>query len=117
MQIIGGDFNLKKDGDNYTLYIMNKNGKAKLGGYFTTPLNAFKWVFKWRKDKKYPHKQSLKDIAVEIKRYKESKKKLHKISKLVYKPVTKLDQKINGIRGIYDKSGSKSKSYSSGAPK
>ena len=107
MNIIGGDFNLKKDGDNYTLYIMSKNGKAKLGGYFTSPYYAFKWILHWRRDKKYPHKQSPKEIAIEIKRYKSITNKLNEFSNLVYKPITKLNNNVNGIRGIYDKFGSK----------
>lgn len=112
MNIIGGDFNLKKDGDNYTLYIMSKNGKAKLGGYFTSPYYAFKWILHWRLDKKYPHKQDPKELAREIKRYKATNIKLNEISKLVYKPITKLNNDVNGIRGVYDKLGSKDRPYS-----
>ncbi len=107
MNIIGGDFNLKKDGDNYILYIMNKNGKAKLGGYFTSPYYALKWVLHWRLDKKYPHKQDPRELAVEIKRYKSVNIKLKEISELVYKPITKLNNDVNGIRGVYSKFGSK----------
>ena len=117
MQIIGGDFNLKKDKHNYTLYIMNKNGKAKLGGYFTSPYYAFKWILRWRLSKKYPHKQDPKEIAREIKRYKAANTKLNEISKLVYKPIVKLNNDVNGIRGLYDKLGSKNRSYPSRAPK
>lgn len=111
MNIIGGDFNLKKDGDNYTLYIMNENGKAKLGGYFTSPYYAFKWVLHWRLSKKYPHKQDPKEIAKEIKRYRKITRDLDDISKLVYKPITKLNNDVNGIRGVYDKLGSKDRPY------
>lgn len=109
MNIIGGDFNLKKDKHNFTLYIMGKNGKAKLGGYFTSPYYAFKWVLHWRLSKKYPHKQDPKEIAIEIKRYKSITNKLNEFSNLVYKPIIKLDQEINGIRGIQDKSGPKNR--------
>lgn len=111
MNIIGGDFNLKKDGDNYILYIMNENGKAKLGGYFTSPYYAFKWVLHWRLSKKYPHKQDPKEIAKEIKRYRKITRDLDDISKLVYKPITKLNNDVNGIRGVYDKLGSKDRPY------
>ena len=117
MQIVGGDFNLRKDKHNYILYIMNKNGKAKLAGYFSTPYNAFKWVLHWRLDKKYPHKQDPKEIAREIKRYKATNIKLNEISKLVYKPIIKLNNDVNGIRGLYDKLGSKKRSYPSRASK
>lgn len=112
MNIIGGDFNLKKDGNNYILYIMNKNGKAKLGGYFTSPYYAFRWVLHWRLGKKYPHKQDPKELSREIKRYKSITNKLNEISELVYKPITKLNNDVNGIRGVYDKLGSKDKPYS-----
>ena len=117
MNIIGGDFNLKKDGDNFTLYIMGKNGKAKLGGYFTSPYYAFKWILHWRLDKKYPHKQDPKELAREIKRYKATNIKLNEISKLVYKPITKLNNDVNGIRGLYDKLGSKDRFNTSRASK
>ena len=40
-------------------------GKAKLGGYFTSPYYAFKWVLHWRLIRKYPHKQDPKEIAKE----------------------------------------------------
>ena len=111
MNIIGGDFNLKKDKYNYTLYIMGKNGKAKLGGYFTSPYYAFKWVLHWRLSKKYPHKQDPIEIAKEIKRYRKITKDLDDISKLVYKPIIKLNNDINGVRGVYDKLGSKDRPY------
>ena len=117
MNIIGGDFNLKKDGDNFTLYIMGKNGKAKLGGYFTSPYYAFKWVLHWRLSKKYPHKQDPKEIAKEIKRYRKITKDIDDISKLVYKPIVKLNNDVNGIRGLYDKLGSKDRFNTSRASK
>ena len=117
MNIIGGDFNLKKDGDNFTLYIMGKNGKAKLGGYFTSPYYAFKWILHWRLSKKYPHKQDPKEIAKEIKRYRKITKDLDDISKLVYKPIIKLNNDVNGVRGVYDKLGSKDRFNTSRAPK
>ena len=117
MNIIGGDFNLKKDGDNFTLYIMGKNGKAKLGGYFTSPYYAFKWVLHWRLSKKYPHKQDPRELAKEIKRYRKITKDLDDISKLVYKPIIKLNNDVNGIRGIQDKSRPKNRFNTSRAPK
>ena len=117
MNIIGGDFNLKKDKHNFTLYIMGKNGKAKLGGYFTSPYYAFKWVLHWRLSKKYPHKQDPKEIAKEIKRYRKITKDIDDISKLVYKPIVKLNNDVNGIRGLYDKLGSKDRFNTSRASK
>lgn len=117
MNIIGGDFNLKKDKHNFTLYIMGKNGKAKLGGYFTSPYYAFKWVLHWRLSKKYPHKQDPKEIAKEIKRYRKITKDIDDISKLVYKPIVKLNNDVNGIRGVYSKFGSKDRFNTSRASK
>lgn len=117
MNIIGGDFNLKKDKYNYTLYIMGKNGKAKLGGYFTSPYYAFKWVLHWRLSKKYPHKQDPRELAREIKRCRKITKDLDDISKLVYKPIIKLNNDVNGIRGVQDKFGSKSRFNTSRASK
>ncbi len=104
MNIVGKDFNIKKDHGSFILYIKNKNGNASLGGYFNNVYYALKHLYNWRKDKKYPHKENPKEMLIQMQRYKEIKARLNNMKDLLYVPITKLNEEVNGVRGIQSKS-------------
>lgn len=90
MIIHGEDFELIKKGPNFVLYLKNKDNKMKVFGYYTEVVSAIKAVRRYRLYKKYPFKYSHKELTAFIKEYKEVEKRLNVLSRIVYKPITKL---------------------------
>lgn len=90
MIIHGEDFELKKEGHNLVLYLKNKDNKMKVFGYYTKVVSAIKAVRRYRLYKKYPFKYSHKELTAFIKEYEEVEKRLNVLSRIVYRPITKL---------------------------
>ena len=107
MQIVGKDYVIKKDKYNYVLYIKTKNGKPKLGGYFTTIYNALNRVYRWRIDKKYPHKEKASEITEYLKEFDSAEETLKKMSNSIKRINNKIDEDINGIRGVQNRNKTK----------
>lgn len=112
MELIEKDFKVEYEGNNYTLYYLDKKGNWKLEGYFTQLYYVLKRVYNWRKDKKYPHKEDPKEIALYAKELSFLNTRLDKLSKLIYKPIGELNERVNGK--VQDSTGREFRNYTSG---
>ena len=79
MTIKENDFQILCKHKCYTLSIITKSGTFKPGGYYMTLENALKAVLKFRKDKKYPGKESANDLAKKLEEFLTIKDELNKI--------------------------------------
>ncbi|MGV8961889.1 MAG: hypothetical protein ACOH2V_00730 [Candidatus Saccharimonadaceae bacterium] len=92
MQIIDKDYKIEYDGVCYVLYFLKSKKEAKpdpkepykVAGYYSFIHNAFKAVCIWRETKKYPFKESSKELRAHLREYKIYMNKLDNIQKIIY---------------------------------
>ena len=66
----------------YTLSIITKTGALKSAGYYMTVENVIKTLIRFRKDKKYPGKESADELKSSLNELLLIKEELNKIAQL-----------------------------------
>ena len=102
MNIIESDFKLIKEDSYYTLSVL-KNKKElkedsdssfKVIGYYVSVYSALKSVLAYRQDKKYPGRESDKDLAKLLYQFKDTMCILTKVQNIIYKPLFELQTRL-----------------------
>lgn len=104
MKIIEKDFKIEHETDGFMLYFFKEKKKSKtkieveedfkLQGYYTRIENALFAAYKWRIDKKNPHKEPVAEFKKSLIEYKKSLKWLDHVDELVYKSIYDLKKKV-----------------------
>lgn len=82
MVIKENDFQILCKHKCYTLSVITKSGTFKPSGYYMTIENALKAVLRFRKDKKYPGKESIEELQKQLDKILSIKDELNKIAQL-----------------------------------
>ena len=96
------DFKIIHEHGCFVLYLLkskkeikdDSSDNYKIGGYYTNLESAFKGVVKFRKDKKYPGKESSSDLLKLIKEYYNFKSKLKFVINKIYDPIIELKKSL-----------------------
>lgn len=101
MSIEEPDFQLIEGDNCFVLHVLknkkelkeDSESKFRVIGYYVSILCALKAVYRFRKDKKYPGKESVTELATLIKRHSADIKRLDSLAKSIYNPIIELKQK------------------------
>lgn len=102
MKIIEKDFKIEHDGDCYVLYFLKSKKELKetsedsykVHGYYVVLPNAIKAAIIWRRDKKYPFKESANELVGTYLDYKKSIKEFNLYCNIVYEPIITLKKEV-----------------------
>jgi hypothetical protein len=106
LTILEPDFKIVKQSPNYVLYVL-KNKKEyqednsdqfKIIGYYTKILPALKTAYSFRKDKKYKHKESYKDLWILYKKLKDLETNFETQINSLYNFIPNLKLKHDDVR-------------------
>lgn len=95
MDIKEKDFKIIYEHNQYVLYVIKSKKELKdddkdafkLYGYYTFVENALQAVVKFRKDKKYPGKETITQLKLDIIELRNTRESLYNASESIYNPI------------------------------